>query len=152
MISEKLFEAAFLYKKTKLWKSLLDTEIFAVRLPDGEIGYCSVMGFLGEHCALGLYTGDRGCQSFWTAMNGPELPDLTGFMLSQDCMQCAFEAKDELAKEEAEAVRRYARAHQISLRGRNAFPHFIRFRPNCLPWFLKDKLEQTYLCEALCAA
>ena len=155
MISEKLFEMAFLYKKTKLWKSLLDTEIFAVRLPDGETGYCSIMGNTGEHCALGLYVGDRGFHSFRIAMNGlGTLSELNEheFLLSQDCIQCAFAPKDELSEGEAAAVRQYARRHGISLRGRNAFPYFLKYRPNYLPWFLKDSLERVYLCEALSAA
>ena len=43
MASDKLYECAFEYKKTKLWKKLWDTEIFAVKFSDGEIGYVSVM-------------------------------------------------------------------------------------------------------------
>ena len=57
MFSDKLFELAFIYKKTKLWKMLWDSEIFAVSLPNGEIGYCCVMGAIGEHGALALRTG-----------------------------------------------------------------------------------------------
>ncbi len=155
MISEKLLELAFLYKKTKLWKCLYDTELFAVRLPGGEIGYCSIMGLLGEHCALGLYVGDHGYNSFRIVMHGPEMVSELNYqewLLSQDCVQCAFEAKDELSDEEAEAVRQYAKAHKISLRGRNAFPHFVKYRPNYLPWFLTDERDQENLCEALAAA
>ena len=53
MSTEKMFDLAFAYKKSKLWKRLYDSELFAVRLPNGKTGYCSVMGMLGEHNALG---------------------------------------------------------------------------------------------------
>lgn len=155
MISEKLFELAFAYKKTKLWKSVWDTEIFAVKLPDGEIGYCSVMGAVGKHCALGLYVGNTGFNSFRIVMSGPGMISKLNyheFLLSQDCLQCAFENKDELSEEEANEARQYARRHGISLRGRNAFPHFVRYRPNYLPWFLRDQTDKSYLCRALAAA
>ena len=57
MASDRLYDIALNYKNTKLWKRICDTELFAVRLSDGNIGYCSVMGELGEHIALALYIG-----------------------------------------------------------------------------------------------
>ena len=50
--TEKMYELAFQYKSTKLWQQLYDDELFAVQLEDGEIGYCSIMGELGDHIAL----------------------------------------------------------------------------------------------------
>ncbi|MDO4328515.1 MAG: hypothetical protein Q4C66_04165 [Lachnospiraceae bacterium] len=44
MISDQLYTLAFAYKKTKLWETLRDTEIFAVRLSGGRIGFISIMG------------------------------------------------------------------------------------------------------------
>jgi len=60
MKREQLLEAAFAYKQTRLWKKLMDSELFAVALPDGEIGYCCVMGMIAEHIALSLYVGSGG--------------------------------------------------------------------------------------------
>ncbi len=155
MFSDKLFELAFIYKKTKLWKMLWDSEIFAVSLPNGEIGYCSVMGAIGEQCALGLYVGEKGFNSFRLVLSGPgSVSELNyhEFLLSQDCLQCAFENKDGLTEKEAEAVREYARRHRLALRGRGAFPHFVKFRPNYVPWFLREEEDQRNLCAALEAA
>ena len=64
MATEKMYDLAFQYKAAKLWKLLYDDEVFAVKLPDGETGYCSVMGMIGQHLALGLYVGDEGYQSY----------------------------------------------------------------------------------------
>ena len=55
MISDKLYQLAFEYKKTKLWKKLWDTDLFAIQPPDGPICYICVMGAAGDHCAIGAY-------------------------------------------------------------------------------------------------
>ena len=59
MYPDRLYDLALNYRKTKLWKALYDSEFFAVSLSNGQIGYCCVMGFLGEHIALALYIGAR---------------------------------------------------------------------------------------------
>ena len=54
MTSDNLYELAFRYKKTKLWKHLTDTQVFAVKT-DKETLFISVMGGLNEHIALAVY-------------------------------------------------------------------------------------------------
>lgn len=44
MISDRLYELAFEYKKRKLWKILWDLQLFGVKLSDDRIGYISIMG------------------------------------------------------------------------------------------------------------
>ena len=70
---ETLYRLAFAYKKTKLWKKLSDGQLFAVALSDGETGYCSVMGALGEHIALALYPGASGLRSYSMLASGLSL-------------------------------------------------------------------------------
>lgn len=43
MNRDKLYDAAFRYKKAKIWNKLWDTEVYALRLKSGEIGYISIM-------------------------------------------------------------------------------------------------------------
>lgn len=156
MISDKLFELAFEYKKTRLWNILWDRDVFAVKLSDGRIGYISIMGAAGKHCALGLYIGEKGFQSFRSIIDVDEylLPPLEAHehLLKQDCLQCAFEGKDEVTEEEREEVKKYARAHGIKIAGKNAYPYFAKYQPNCCPWHLETEQEQEDLCEALTAA
>lgn len=154
MIPDKLYELAFTYKSTKLWNILFDDDIFAVKLSDGKIGYCSCMGSGGEFISLALYVGAEGYDCLRTIGNADlDLMDsLDSVFFSQDCIQCAFENKSELSKEETAEVQKYARAHKISLRGRKSFPHFIRYRPYYCPWHLTSQTEQKYIGEALCAA
>ena len=156
MAREKMYELAFQYKDTKLWQRLYDDEIFAVRLTDGEIGYCSVMGMMGEHLALGLYVGNRGYQSFRLLLDTEfELLDNVemGILLTeQDCLQCSFEKKDMLSDEELLEARKYASLHGRALRGKNAFPKFTKYRPGRYPWTYDSELDENRICDALSAA
>ena len=155
MATDQMYELAFQYKKTKLWKKLYDTQVFAIRLPDGETGYCSVMGMLGEHISLAVYVGKVGFHSFrqlafqdsWDPMD----KDDTMLLFAQDCLQCSFESREFMREEALEDARRYAKAHKITLRGANAFPQFSQFVPNRYPWTYETELDNQRICEALSA-
>lgn len=153
---EKLYELAFEYKKTKLWKILWDSELFAVKLSKDRIGYISIMGYLGEHCALGLYIEEEGMNSLWNLMNAYEFYgspfEYQENLTNQNSLQCVFEGKDDLSEEERESAKSYARAHGIRISGKNAYPHFLKYQPGCYPWHLDTEEEQEDLCEALAAA
>lgn len=154
MATDRMYELAFQYKKTKLWKKLCDTDIFAVRLSDGEIGYCCVMGMAGKENAVALYPGARAFQSYrdlleLTVIGMP--PNAAGqdIIFSQNCLQCAFETKYLLQPDELNEVRVYAKKHGITLRGANAFPQFVKYQPYYHPWYISSESEQQYICEAL---
>lgn len=156
MATEKMYDLAFQYKETKLWKQLYDDELFAVKLSDGEIGYCCVMGMMGEHTALAVYVGAEGYQSY-CALRNADQNRMTGqwmgeLLTSQSCLQCSFENKDMLSEEELEEVRRYAREHEKTLRGKNAFPQFTKYQPGRFPWHYDSKLDEQRICDALSAA
>ena len=153
MYPEKLYQLAFAFRKTKLWKSLYESELFAVVLPDGEIGYCCVMGSGGEHLALALYVGNKGLDTFRIMQGAGDVEEhpLKSYetMLSQECLQCSFESKDMLSPEELAAVRAYASEHQFTLRGANAFPQFMSYRPASHPWPIIGQRGSQLLCAAL---
>ena len=92
MTSDKLYGLAFEYKKTRLWKVLGDMEVFAVKLSADRIGYISIMGQAGGYCALGLFIGDKGFNSFRTiAATDPETLSLREYhehILQHECLQC----------------------------------------------------------------
>lgn len=156
MISDRLFALAFDYKKTKLWKSLWDTEIFALKMSDGTIGYVSIMGAGGSHQAVGLYLGDDGINNLRTMADTNDLLE-SPFksqenILRQECLQCVFENKDELTEKELTETRNYTRTHGIRLSGKKAFPQFIKYPPYRTPCYLQSAQDQEYLCEALAAS
>ncbi len=156
MATEKMYELALQFKGIKLWQLLYDDEVFAVRLSDGEIGYCSVMGMLGDHFALGLYVGDEGYQSYRPLLDADyETMDdvkMGVLMTSQNCLQCSFENKEMLSDEELEEVRQYAKTHEKSVKGRNAYPQFTKYRPGRFPWRYDSRLDEQRICDALSAA
>ena len=159
MFTDELYEAAFRYKKTKLWKQMFDSELFAVRLSDGEIGYCCVMGLAGEHIALAVYVGDEGFQSYrelafrdddeWSD-DFSSVPDVT-WMFRQSCLQCSFENKDELDYDEFEGARDYTQSHNIRQRGAHAWPHFTKSVRYRIPSGLETPEDERRLTEALLA-
>lgn len=156
MISDKLYRLAFEYKKTKLWKSLWETELFAVKLSGSRIGYISIMGSAGDHLALSLYIGAEGFSSFrrLAQKEAFQLPPLQmhGLFIQQDCIQCSLETKGLLETEEYEEAKGYARRNGIKIAGKNAYPMFRKYLPNRIPWPLQSKQDQEDLCEALTAA
>lgn len=153
ILKDQLYDAAFRYKKAGIWKKLWDNEVFAIKLTCGETGYISIMGRNGTYCALGLYIGESGFQSYRALANaggyaGSPFRDHE-MLLQQDCLQMALENKDDLMPEEVEEVRAYAKKNGIRLSGKNAFPQFIKYEPNCHPWEVKTKEDQQALYEAM---
>ncbi len=156
MVTDRLYELAFQYKKTKLWEKISDLQIFAVKLPNGRTGYLSIMRDNGFCHGVCLYIGDEG---YWTFRNlwkegGRMLYDLEyeNEAMGLKCLQCAFEKKDMLSANEYEEIRTYTRPHGIRLTGKYAYPRFWKREPYCLPWKLQTEEEADCLCQGLSAA
>ena len=76
MDNQSIYDLAYTFKKSKLWQLIREQQIFAVRLPDGQIGYCLIMGQNGEHMALSLHIGAEGFSSYrrLNDMDGKAVP------------------------------------------------------------------------------
>lgn len=154
MFTDELYEAAFDYRKTKLWKQMFDSELFAVRFTDGEIGYCCVMGLAGEHIALAVYVGAEGFQSFRELAfrdddeDGDDEPDMN-WIFRQSCLQCAFESRHDLSEEEVSEARGYTHTHRIPMRGAHAWPNFTKSARYRVPWRLEAPEDERRMTEAL---
>ncbi len=156
MISDRLLGLAFEYKKQKLWKILQESDVFGIRMEDGTAGYISILGQMGAHNALVLYIGDAGydCLQRLTSadFNNMEESEFRELAMRNDCIHCAMESKDMLYEDELERTRAYAREHGIRIAGKNAYPHFLRYSPDCIPWKVSDEKDQEYIGQALEAA
>lgn len=156
MISDRLYQYAFEYRKTKLWRILLETDLFAFRSSDGQFCYVSLTGGSEEPITLAVYIGSDGLYSF-LRLAQTDLMSLSPFaseelLMQQDCLQCIFVGKDDLSAEEHAEVKGYTRRHGIRVGGKKAYPLFRKYTPNHLPWPLQTEQEETILCEALAAA
>ena len=120
------YDLAYTFKKSKLWQLIREQQVFAVRLPDGQIGYCLIMGQNGEHMALSLHIGAEGFSSY-RRLNGMDQGPITyEEMLQQDCIQCSIEKRDQLSPEELNELRSYCEDRGIPFRA--PFPQFARYK------------------------
>ena len=153
MISDKLYGKAFDYFETKLWEKMYDTDLFAVQLSKDEIGYCSVMGRLGECISLALYVGDEGLASFYNILSQAETnlseEEAQEIMLSQNCIRCSLETKAYMLPDELKEFNAYSDRTGRKIKGRRKYVQFSRCTPFCSPWYVKDKKDISYIEAAL---
>ncbi|MBT9139140.1 MAG: hypothetical protein DDT31_01721 [Syntrophomonadaceae bacterium] len=124
----KLFEAALKFKEIEAWEWMDDDYLFGVQNPeDQEIGYCSVLGALGEVFGLIVYVGQSGLESYLTIMSNPENVDDN--MLIQDCISATFNDKKYLDRDDTALIKKLG----LKFRGKNAYPQFRRLKPNYMP-------------------
>jgi hypothetical protein len=146
----RLFAAAQGFAALRPWERMGDCEIFGVVDPEsGEIGWCSVIGALGESLGLVVNVGDEGLAAFDLLQTGAEPsqvgPTLHGLVFTLD-------DRRDLDKSDLAPIR----ALGLTFRGRQAWPCFRSLRPGHGAWridgaearFLATMLEQA---EAVCA-
>lgn len=136
MDKHSIYDLAYTFKKSKLWQLIREQQVFAVRLPDGQIGYCLIMGQNGEHMALSLHIGAEGFSSCRRLNDMDQGPITYEEMLQQDCIQCSIEKRDQLSPEELNELRSYCEDRGIPFRA--PFPQFARYKRYCVPWTITD--------------
>jgi hypothetical protein len=130
----ELYEAAVAFRDAAPWQWMWDSDQFGVQDPEsGQIGYCCVMGRLGEHFALAVYIGTEGLAGLWKMREaGPRAHRDPAEVLSwQNCLMASFEDRSLLRKEDLETIK----ALGLKFRGRSAWPWFRSYRPGYAPWF-----------------
>ncbi len=156
---QELFDLAYRYRRTRLWKKLRDQQLFAVALPEGETAYCCVMGMDDQHVALGVYVGQQGFASYFRMLDtaAPDPADDDGYFsylpaLEQDCMQCYYDDGEYMTPEEVDQARQAARQLHIKLKPPLRYPCFSRMRPMRRPGPLEDEKEAEIMAVCLRAA
>lgn len=150
-MKKEYLDLAYAFRKSKIWKKIYEEELFAVRLPKprgkkkDEIGYCVIMGRNGEHLCLAVYIGDEGFSTLRELMSGEH--ESLAELLTQDCIQCSLERREEMEEEELEELRAYCQASGAPFRA--PYPRFTRFTPHCLPWFIRKPSDWQAIAEAL---
>lgn len=151
-IPDALMEAAFQFRSDKLWKKIYDSENFAVKLSDGKIGYCCIMGNLDDCIALALYIGDKGLRSLEIVKNSNVMDNPFTMLISQNCLQIGLDNKSDIPEEAVSPVQKYAKEHEIQLRGKKTYPNFLKFQSYYTPCLITEENDFQYLLEALNAA
>jgi hypothetical protein len=131
---QALYQAAVAFRDLAPWDWMYDSDMFGVQDPvSGEIGYCCVMGNLGEHFALGVYLGSEGLAGYRKIASG-ELypPDTTALLHYQKCLMASFEDRELLDRQDLSVIK----AVGLKFRGRGAWPLFRSYLPDYHPWFL----------------
>jgi hypothetical protein len=137
----RLFTAARGFAQLRPWERMDDDEIFGVVDPEsGEIGWCSVIGALGESLGLVVNVGDDGLAAFDELqsgnmpMPGPALRGL-GFTLDD---------REDLGPRDLAPIRSLG----LKFRGRQSWPCFRSLLPGYMAWHV-DGPEARTLANAL---
>lgn len=133
ILTDDMLTVAFQYREAELWEMLTDSDVFAFRLSDGEVGYCCVMGNGDEHLALALYRGQKGFSSYLKTirLSGLQLSDIGMFevVLTFDCLNCDFMQASEINGKVKKLIRNFADAHGLKVHRQKGWPDFIRHQP-----------------------
>ena len=129
----KLYEAMIHLQEIAPWKRMEEQDIFGVQNPEnGEIGYVSIMGMLGEHYGISVYPGDAGLVGFWKLQH-ENIQAAPERLLECPQLQASFEDWEMLDKKDTAIIKKL----NLKFRGNNAYPFFRSVHPGCLPWFLE---------------
>jgi len=140
-----LYEAALEFKKLASWKWMHDSDIFGVQNPvNGEIGYCCIMGNLGEVFGSVVYLGTEGLAGYLKIQSGKISPDDIDVLHLQKCLSATFKDREFLQKQDLQTIRKLG----LKFRGPNSWPLFRSYRPGYHPWYLTND-EVRYLTLAL---
>jgi hypothetical protein len=138
-----LYRAAIDFWRIHPWQWVDDTDLFGVKNPeDGEVGYCCVVGALGEFLGLIVYLGTEGLESYLkTQMSESPEEDV---LSTGKCLVASFEDRRLLEKPDHEVIKRLG----LKFRGAKSWPLFRSYEPGYYPWYLNQR-QVRFLMHAL---
>ena len=147
MNRDRLYRLAFEFKATKLWKKIWDTQLFAVKHSDGNIGYCCVWGMMGDP-SLMVFPEDG--LEYVRAFENPQEKirpwSRHEIEMRREGVCCAFKSKKQMPPKNIDEMQEYCRKNNIKLRGANACPSLEKLEKYRMPWYPDDgdavKLEE----------
>jgi hypothetical protein len=140
-----LYNAAIEFRKIEPWEWMKETDVFGVQNPQsGEVGYCCIMGELGEVLAMAVYLGTEGLQGYKKIQKGQIKAGDPDSLYIQDCLMLSFEDKRFVDQEDRQIINDLG----FNFRGRNSWPLFRSYKPGDFPWFL-SRDEVLYMTSVL---
>ncbi|MCP3929101.1 MAG: hypothetical protein GY705_08375 [Bacteroidetes bacterium] len=129
-----LYRAAVAFRDLKAWEWMYDSELFGVKDPEtGEIGYCCIMGNLGEVFGMAVYMGDEGLDSYWN-LAGTDEENARIVALSQKCLIVTFENREDLSDKD----RKHIKELGLKFRGKKNWVNVREHLPGFYPWYISD--------------
>ncbi len=128
-----LYRAAIDFWQIQPWHWVEDTDLFGVKNPeDGQIGYCCVVGALGEFLGLVVYLGTEGLESY-RKIQASESPE-EDLLSTAKCLVASFGDRKLLQKSDHEVIKRLG----LKFRGTKSWPLFRSYNPGYYPWYLNQ--------------
>ncbi len=138
-----LYHSAIDFRRIQPWQWMDDTDLFGVKSPeDGEIGYCCVVGTLGEFLGLVVYLGMEGLESYLKIQNS-ESPE-EDLLSTAKSLVASFGDRKFLQRADHEVIKRLG----LKFRGAQSWPLFRSYEPGCYPWYLNQS-QVRFLTHAL---
>lgn len=134
---EVLMETKKLYD-IEPWRKITDDQVYVIYddIHD-EHYFCSILGKAREVFGLSVYIGFEGMLSLLDSFEGEKTPE--EIMKHQHSLLISFENREDLEKEQYDIIKR----HQVTFRGKKAWPSFVSFTPGYYPWNVHaDNLRQ----------
>jgi hypothetical protein len=143
-IWKNLYDAANAFRAVACWQWMSDSDLFGVQNPEsGEIGYCCVLGELGEVYGLVVYLGSAGLEQYRKIQSGKVHAGSPDFAYSQSCLTAWFGGRSDLDNTDLKVVREL----RLKFRGSDTWPQFRSLLPGYLPWYLtEDEAKFLTLC------
>jgi hypothetical protein len=144
-IWKNLYDAADSFREIACWHWMSDADLFGVQNPSGgEIGYCCVLGELGEVFGLVVYLGSTGLEQHRKIQSGKIHARSPDAVYGQNCLTAWFGSRSDLDKNDLTVVKDLGRKY----RG-DGWPQFRSIQPGYIPWFLtEDEAKFLTLCLA----
>ena len=133
---KNLYVAADAFKDIACWEWMSDSELFGVKNPEsGEIGYCCVLGALGEVYGLVVYLGSEGLEQHQKIQSGKLHAGSPDFAYSQSCLTAWFGGRSDLDDTDLKVIKEL----RLKYRGSDTWPQFRSMQPGYIPWYLSER-------------
>ncbi len=141
-----LYDACIRFRKAACWEWMTEDDVFGIENPKtGEVGYCCIIGNLGQLLGFIIYMGTDGLESYKNMPDHAEFSE-EDFMLflSQKCLSITYDNKSELYDEDIQVIEELG----ITLKGAKQYPVIRDMTPGYVPWFISGD-EADYLSMAI---
>ena len=145
MKREDIFEKMYAFRAQKPWHKISPEQLITFPA-DGRTCYVHLSSQDGNESVVTVYFDDQGlkyCRQMNAAMLARDASEMLAAAHRQDCISAMLNPKDALRDEQVEEVRAFAKAHDIHLAGKNAWPCFFHMHPWQPPTNLEDGAADT---------